>query len=71
MIAANRLERIPASISTRSFRIQPVRNSEIMTGDIIVGFNGKGIGSVDELHKQLNERVIGRMVDLECSEKWS
>ncbi len=34
-------------------------------GDIIVGFNGRPVGSVDELHKQLSEQVIGRSVEVE------
>jgi S1-C subfamily serine protease len=37
----------------------PVYNNELRTGDIIVGFNGKSVSSVDDLHKQLNEQVIG------------
>jgi S1-C subfamily serine protease len=65
MIAANRLEKNTGVYIYEVVPDQPVRNNEIRTGDIIVGFNGKGIGSVDELHKQLNEQVIGRAVGLE------
>ena len=36
----------------------PARNSEIRIGDIIVEFNNKPVGSVDDLHKLLNEKVI-------------
>jgi S1-C subfamily serine protease len=37
----------------------PVYNNELRAGDIIVGFNGRAVASVDDLHKQLNEQVIG------------
>lgn len=40
-------------------------NNAIRTGDIIVSFNGRSVGTVDELHKQLNADVIGRSVPLE------
>jgi S1-C subfamily serine protease len=65
MIAANRLEKNTGVYIYEVVPDQPVRNNEIRTGDIIVGFNGRGIGSVDELHKQLNEQVIGRIVGME------
>ena len=37
-----------------------IYNNEIKTGDIIVSFNGHAVGTVDELHQQLNAEVIGR-----------
>ena len=40
-------------------------NNMIRTGDIIVSFDGKGVGTVDELHKVLNAQVIGRNVEME------
>lgn len=42
-----------------------IDNNAIKTGDIIVSFNGYAVGSVDELHKQLNAEVIGHPVSLE------
>jgi S1-C subfamily serine protease len=65
MIAANRLEKNTGVYIYEVVPDQPVRNNEIRTGDIIVGFNGRGVGSVDELHKQLNEQVIGQIVGME------
>jgi len=44
---------------------QPVYNNEIRTGDIIVSFNGRAVGTVDELHQLLNAEVIGRAVELD------
>jgi S1-C subfamily serine protease len=40
-------------------------NNELKTGDIIVSFNGHAIGSVDELHKQLQAGVIGQEATME------
>jgi S1-C subfamily serine protease len=65
MIAANRLEKNTGVYVYEVVPDQPVYNNEIRTGDIIVAFNGKGIGTVDELHKQLNAEMIGRSVELE------
>jgi len=65
MIAANRLERNTGVYIYEIVPDQPVYNNELQTGDIIVAFNGKPIGTVDELHKQLGEGVIGRSVLLD------
>ena len=37
----------------------PAANHNIREGDIIVGFNHQPVGSVDDLHKLLNEKAIG------------
>jgi len=59
MIAANKL-----SIKTGVYVFEiipdsPARNNELRIGDIIVEFDGKPVGSVDDLHKFLNEKMIG------------
>jgi S1-C subfamily serine protease len=59
MIAANKLS---AKTGVYVFEIiadSPVRNQEIRIGDIIVEFDSKPVSSVDDLHKLLNEKVIG------------
>ena len=59
MIAANKLS---AQTGVYVFEIipdSPAGNSEIRTGDIIVEFNNKPVSSVDDLHKLLNEKMIG------------
>jgi S1-C subfamily serine protease len=59
MIAANKLS---AKTGVYVFEIiadSPARNQEIRIGDIIVEFNNKPVSSVDDLHKLLNEKVIG------------
>jgi S1-C subfamily serine protease len=43
----------------------PAYNHEIRVGDIIVAFNGKPVSSVDDLHKLLHEKEIGRSASLE------
>jgi len=47
-------------ISTRS----EISNQELTEGDIIVEFGGNPVSTVDNLHKYLNETVIGKMVTL-------
>jgi len=44
-------------------------NSQLNSGDVIVGFNHIPVGSVDELYLQLNEQFIGKPVDLDILKK--
>ena len=39
-------------------------NGELLQGDIIVGFNGQSIATVDDLHRFLTDDTIGRRVQL-------
>jgi S1-C subfamily serine protease len=64
MINANRLEKKTGVYVFEILPDQPVNNQAIRTGDIIVGFNTKPIGSVDDLHRELNENAIGRPATL-------
>src|ERR1700761_5800876 len=65
MIAANRLEKKTGVYIYEVVPDQPAYNNELRTGDIIVGFDGQAVGSVDELHRLLNEKMIGRVVHLD------
>jgi S1-C subfamily serine protease len=65
MIAANKLDKQTGVYVFEVVPDQPVYNNEIKTGDIVVSFNGHAVGSVDELHQQLNAGVIGRSVSME------
>lgn len=65
MIAANRLGTKTGVYVYEVVADQPAYNNPIRIGDIIVSFNGKAVGSVDELHKLLNSDVIGVPVELE------
>jgi len=40
-------------------------NTQLLSGDIIVGFNSVSISSVDELYLSLNESFIGKIVELD------
>jgi len=42
----------------------PSYNSELKKDDIIIQFNNHSIASIDDLHKQLNEKSIGKKVKL-------
>jgi S1-C subfamily serine protease len=59
MIAANKLMTKTGVYVFEIVADSPARNNEIRIGDIIVEFNNKPVGSVDDLHKLLNEGAIG------------
>ena len=42
----------------------PVKKAGILEGDIIVGFEGKPISGIDDLHKLLTEQLIGQKTSL-------
>ncbi|HEY4786970.1 MAG TPA: trypsin-like peptidase domain-containing protein [Bacteroidales bacterium] len=46
-----------------------VENSQLKTGDIIVGFNDIPVGSVDELYLKLNDNFIGQRVEIDVLRK--
>jgi S1-C subfamily serine protease len=46
-----------------------LNNQVLKPGEIIVGFNGKSVGSIDELYLQLSEKVIGQQVEMEILKK--
>ncbi|MBS1596885.1 MAG: trypsin-like peptidase domain-containing protein [Bacteroidetes bacterium] len=64
MIAANRLEKKTGVYVFEIVADQPVYNNEIRIGDIIVALDDKPIGTVDDLHKVLNEKLIGHQAVL-------
>jgi S1-C subfamily serine protease len=59
MIAANKLSVRTGVYVFEIIPDSPSRNDEIKIGDIIVEFNNRPVGSVDDLHKLLNEATIG------------
>ena len=42
----------------------PANKAGLLTGDIIVQFEGRPLDSIDHLHKALNETTIGRTMNL-------
>lgn len=64
MIAANQLK---TKTGVYIFEIIPdanVYNHQFKLGDIIVECDGKPVGSVDNLHKYLNEELIGKNISI-------
>ena len=64
MIGANQLK---TKTGVYVFEILPdanVYNNQLKLGDIIVEFEGKPVATVDNLHKYLNEEVIGKKTSL-------
>ena len=62
MIGLNKLK---TTTGVYVFEINPqkgINNSQIKEGDIIVEFEGKPVASIDNLHKYLNEDVIGNKI---------
>lgn len=59
MIAVNKLATKTGVYVFEVVPDSPAANHQIRTGDIIVGFNDQPVASIDDLHKLLNEKVIG------------
>ena len=59
MIAANKLSTRTGVYVFEIVPDSPAGNNQIRVGDIIVEFNSNAVSSVDDLHKLLNEKVIG------------
>jgi S1-C subfamily serine protease len=54
---------------TQIIKTKDSDNSQLNSGDIIVGFNNIPIGSVDELYLLLNEDLIGKEVEMDILRK--
>jgi S1-C subfamily serine protease len=62
----NRLQ-LPLKTTVQVYSIEadgPAYNSELQVGDLIFSFEDKPIGSIDDLHRLLNENQIGKRVTL-------
>jgi S1-C subfamily serine protease len=64
MIQANQLKTTTGVYVFEILADTDIYNRQLKIGDIIVEFDGKPIGSVDNLHKHLTEEVIGKRVSL-------
>ncbi|NJK96308.1 MAG: trypsin-like serine protease [Bacteroidetes bacterium] len=64
IVSYNKLDNRSGVYVAEKDRYEGVYNTELYTGDIIVGLNGIGIKSVDDLHRLLNEDMIGKVIDL-------
>jgi len=64
MIAANKLEKRTGVYVFEKVADADVDNYELRVGDIIVGFDDKPVGSVDDMHKLFSYDVIGKQKQL-------
>jgi S1-C subfamily serine protease len=65
----NKLETHSGVYVTEKERHEGVYNSDLFPGDIIVGLNQLVVRSVDDLHRLLNEDMIGKVIDLSVLRK--
>lgn len=42
----------------------PAYNSELEVGDLVIGYNGQNVDSIDDLHRYLNEDSIGQQGEI-------
>jgi len=59
IVAVNKLQKKTGVYIFEKIADADVYNNELRTGDIIVAFDDKPVGSVDDLHKLLQQNVIG------------
>ncbi len=59
IVAVNKLQKKTGVYIFEKVADVNVYNNELRTGDIIVDFDGKPVGSVDDLHKLLKQETIG------------
>src|SRR6266498_2169261 len=59
MIAANKLQKRTGVYVFEKVADANIYNNELRVGDIIVEFDGRPIGSVDDMHKLFSHNVIG------------
>ncbi len=64
MIGANQLKTRTGVYVFEILRDAQINNSQVLEGDIIVEFEGKPVGTVDNLHKYLTEDTIGKSIIL-------
>jgi S1-C subfamily serine protease len=59
IVAVNKLQKKTGVYVFEKVADVNVNNNELRTGDIIVDFDGKPVGSTDDLHKLLRQEMIG------------
>ncbi|MFT3935824.1 MAG: trypsin-like peptidase domain-containing protein [Chitinophagaceae bacterium] len=64
MIGANHLSTTTGVYIFELLKDANLNNNQLRLGDIIVEFEGKPVGSADNLHKYLHENVIGKKISL-------
>jgi len=64
MISYNKLEKPTGVYVTETVSTGKSYNAELFSGDIIIGFHNKPVGSIDDLHKLLDENTIGQRLQM-------
>jgi len=64
IVTYNKLSKTSGVYIIEINNFQGLGNSQLKPGDIIVGFDGNSVGTIDDLHKLLDERSIGRTADM-------
>jgi S1-C subfamily serine protease len=64
IISYNKLETRSGVYVIEKERYEGLYNAELYPGDIIVGLNEVSVRSVDDLHRLLNDTLIGKVVNL-------
>ncbi len=64
MVSYNKLVKPTGVYVTEIVSTGKSYNSELFSGDIIIGFNDKPVGSIDDLHKLLDAGTIGQRLQM-------
>jgi S1-C subfamily serine protease len=64
IVSYNKLEARTGIYIIEKDRYEGVYNTELTPGDIIVGLNDHVVRTIDDLHRILNEKLIGKVVNL-------
>lgn len=64
IISYNRLKTRSGVFVIEKDRKEGIFNTELLQGDIIVELNGNSIGSVEDLHRILDDQLIGKVIEL-------
>ncbi|MBN2174107.1 MAG: trypsin-like peptidase domain-containing protein [Bacteroidales bacterium] len=62
MVSYNRLSKSNGIYIFEVNKPNQISSSQLLVGDIIVEFDGKSVGTIDDLHKLLDEDTIGRAI---------
>jgi S1-C subfamily serine protease len=69
IVQYNKLEKAMGVYVVEVDHNKGIQNSELFPGDIVVGFNGRNISSIDDLHRMMDENVIGKKISLSVLRK--
>lgn len=65
IVSYNRLKNRSGVYIVEMEKGKGVHNTELLTGDIIVGLDRNEVNTVDDLHRMLDDKLIGKVIDLD------